>query len=58
MKIGKLIETSERTEKWAWKHKHHDGSIDYVEVKGNIEMHDVDFGYNEDKINNDNKSIK
>ena len=47
---GVLTETSERTEMWAWKHQHHDGTLDYVEVKGNIEMHDVDFGYDEDKI--------
>ena len=35
---------------WAWKHQHKDGTLDYVEVKGNIEMFDVDFGYDEDKI--------
>ena len=35
---------------WAWKHQHHDGTLEYVEVKGNIEMFDVDFGYDDDKI--------
>lgn len=48
---GKLTETSEHTGKWAWKHTHQaDGSVDYVELKGDVVFHDVDFGYNEDKI--------
>lgn len=46
---GKLTETDERTETWAWKHQHQDGSLDYVEVKGHIEMFDVDFAYEEGK---------
>ena len=48
---GKIVETSERTGMWAWKHEHqNDGIIDYVELKGNVVFDDVDFGYNEDKI--------
>lgn len=48
---GKLIETSERTGRWAWKHIHQaDKSVDYVELKGDVVFDDVDFGYNEDKI--------
>ena len=46
---GKLVETNEKTEKWAWKHEHHNGTIDYVELKGNIEFENVDFGYNKNK---------
>ncbi len=46
---GVLTETEERTGIWAWKHPHHDGRLEYVEVKGYIEMHDVDFGYEEGK---------
>ncbi len=46
---GTLVETSEKTEKWAWKHEHHDGTIDYIELKGNIEFENVDFGYEENK---------
>ena len=42
---GKLIETDEKTNLWAWKHPHHDGTLDYVELKGHIELHEVDFGY-------------
>lgn len=46
---GKLTETEERTNLWAWKHPHHDGRLEYVEVKGKIELFDVDFGYEKDK---------
>lgn len=46
---GVLTETDERTEMWAWKHQHQDGRLDYVEVKGHIEMFDVDFAYEENK---------
>ena len=48
---GKLTECEERTERWAWKHTHQaDGSVDYVELKGNVVFDGVDFGYNDDKI--------
>ena len=48
---GNIIETEERTGLWAWKHPHKaDGTITYTELKGDIQMFDVDFGYNEDKI--------
>ena len=46
---GKLVESKERTELWAWKHTHHDGTTDYVELKGYIEFENVDFGYEEEK---------
>ena len=46
---GELKETDHYTGMWAWKHKHHDGSIDYIELKGHIELTDVDFGYDENK---------
>lgn len=46
---GVLTETNERTEMWAWKHKHHDGTVDYIELKGHIELENVDFGYDENK---------
>ncbi len=48
---GNIIETEERTGLWAWKHPHKaDGSITYTELKGDIQMFDVDFGYNPEKI--------
>lgn len=46
---GKIKETSEYTGLWAWKHPHHDGTLTYEELKGHIEMVDVDFGYEEGK---------
>ena len=46
---GKLVETTERTGMWAWKHPHHDGTIEYVELKGHIELKGVDFSYVEGK---------
>ncbi len=48
---GNITETMERTGKWAWKHPHSaDGTITYTELKGDIQMFDVDFGYNPEKI--------
>ena len=46
---GELTETVERTGMWAWKHPHHDGTIEYVELKGHIELKGVDFSYVEGK---------
>ena len=40
-----LVETEERTNLWAWKHPHHDGTTTYQKVEGNITFTDVDFGY-------------
>lgn len=46
---GKLIETDENTNIWAWKYPHHDGRLEYIELKGHIELENVDFGYEEGK---------
>ena len=46
---GVLIETPEKTEVWAWKYLHSNGRLEYIEVKGHIEMTEVDFGYEENK---------
>lgn len=46
---GNITETPERTGKWAWKHPHHDGRLEYVELKGHIEMENVNFGYEPNK---------
>ena len=46
---GVLTETPEKTEVWAWKYLHSDGRLEYVEVKGHIEMTEVDFSYEENK---------
>ena len=47
---GILTETEEKTEMWAWKHPHSDGTIEYVEVKGDIQIENVNFKYSENKI--------
>ena len=48
---GNLTETDEYTGMWAWKHYHaqSDHSTTYVELKGDIQMVDVDFAYVPDK---------
>ena len=41
-----LVETTERTGLWAWKHYHkEDNTTTYTELKGDIVMENVDFGY-------------
>lgn len=47
---GNLVESDTRTGLWAWKHPHHDGTLTYTELKGDIVMENVDFGYTEDKL--------
>ncbi len=43
---GVLTECAERTGRWAWRHPHQaDGSVTYTEVRGDITMYNVDFGY-------------
>ncbi|MGN9020137.1 ABC transporter ATP-binding protein [Lachnospiraceae bacterium HCP1S3_C3] len=50
-KNGQFIESDGYTGRWAWKHVHQaDGSVDYIELKGDVVFNDVDFGYNDDKI--------
>ena len=48
---GSLSPCEERTGLWAWKHTHREtGRTDYVELKGDIVMDSVDFGYTDDKL--------
>ena len=42
---GTITECAERTGHWAWRHPHGDGTLTYHELKGDITMTDVDFGY-------------
>ncbi len=43
---GNITECAERTGRWAWKHPHQaDGTVTYTELKGDITMYNVDFGY-------------
>ena len=47
---GSITETNERTDKWAWKHPHREnGTVTYTELKGDVRLTDVDFGYEEGK---------
>ena len=46
---GHLVECSERTEIWAWKHPHHDGTLTYTRLQGDVRFYDVDFGYEKGK---------
>ena len=47
---GQIIECKNRTGIWAWRHPHGDGTITYTELKGDVQMYNVDFGYTDDKI--------
>ncbi|MBE6921678.1 MAG: ABC transporter ATP-binding protein [Ruminococcaceae bacterium] len=43
---GTITECAERTGRWAWKHYHKaDDTTTYTELKGDITMYNVDFGY-------------
>lgn len=46
---GNITETTERTGHWAWKHPHHDGTVTYTELRGDVRFEDVTFGYDENK---------
>ena len=46
---GSLTETDRHTGVWAWKHPHHDGTVTYTRLRGEIVLDHVDFGYNPDK---------
>ena len=42
---GSLAESPERTNVWAWKHPHGDGTVTYTRLEGDVRLFDVDFGY-------------
>lgn len=48
-KEGNLEECAERTDLWAWKHPHSDGSVTYTRLTGDVRLYDVDFGYAPEK---------
>ncbi len=48
---GTLVETTERTGIWAWKHVHQtDERVELIRVTGDVVFDDVDFGYDPKKI--------
>lgn len=49
MENGESRECVERTNSWAWRHPHGDGTVTYTPLRGEIRFYDVDFGYEENK---------
>ncbi len=47
---GELRETEKRTRLWAWKYPKKDGTVTYTELKGQVVLDNVDFGYTPEKI--------
>ncbi len=48
---GELVESSERTGLWAWKHYHKDSdTTTYQQLKGDVVFDHVDFGYHDEKM--------
>lgn len=47
---GTIEECAERTGTWAWKHPHQDGTTTYTQMKGDVTLNGVDFGYTDEKI--------
>ena len=47
---GNITESEKRTGIWAWRHPHHDGTVTYTRLMGDVRLFDVDFGYVPDKI--------
>ncbi len=48
---GNIVETDKHTGMWAWKHFHvADGTTTYTELKGDVQLENVDFGYTEDRL--------
>ena len=46
---GSMSECAERTNVWAWKHPHSDGTVTYTRLRGDVRLFDVDFGYTPNK---------
>lgn len=47
---GELVETSDETRQWAWKHPHREqGTVTYTPLRGDIVLDGVDFSYDENK---------
>lgn len=43
---GTFEETSDHTHDYAWKYQHKDGTLEYRELKGDIVIDHINFGYN------------
>ena len=49
-KDGKLIETTEKTNMWAWKDPRNKKDEQLILLRGDVRFFDVDFGYSSDKV--------
>lgn len=50
IKNGKIEESTKRTNVWAWKHPHKDGTTTYHELKGDVSFDNVYFSYVKDEL--------
>ena len=48
-KDGEIVECEQRTNMWAWKHPHGDGTVTYTKLQGDVRLTEVDFSYVEGK---------
>lgn len=46
---GTIRESEVHTGAWAWKYPHSDGTLTYTQLKGDVQMSNVDFAYEEGK---------
>lgn len=46
----KITECKERTGEWAWKHPHSDGTLTYTQMRGEVVLDNVNFGYVPEKM--------
>ncbi len=46
---GVITECEERTDVWAWKHPHGDGTVTYTKLCGDVVLDNVDFEYEQGK---------
>ncbi len=47
---GTIHEADHKTDVWAWRHPHSDGTVTYTELKGDVTLEHVDFGYEPNKL--------
>lgn len=47
---GQMVETNKRTGHWAWRHPRSNGEVELVEMKGDIRLENVNFGYVDEKM--------
>lgn len=47
---GQMVETNKRTGHWAWRHPRFNGEVELVEMKGDLRLENVNFGYDDDKM--------